>query len=119
MLHQNTNQLLDMYTETFVTFCSLAMAFVSNSSPSDDKSSSEIDLSIISTEDEKHIDTTAWMPTKQKKLQHMTEFHEEYQRVFSEKASMHTIMKRRISHMNPPMADSVCKEENAKCYHRK
>ena len=28
-----------------------------------------------------------------------------------EKASIHTIMRKRISHMNPPMPDSACKEE--------
>ena len=88
------------------------MAFVSNPSPSEDnQSSSETDLNIINTEDEMHIDTTNWTPTKKKKLQHMTKFHEEYQWIFGEKASIHTIMKRRISHMNPPMPDSVCKEE--------
>ena len=57
------------------------------------------------------VDTTNWTPAKWKKLQHMTEFHKEYQWVFGEKASIHTLMKRRISHMNPPMPDSVCKEE--------
>ena len=41
----------------------------------------------------------------------MTEFHEEYQLIFGERASFCTIMKRRISHMNAPMPDSVCKEE--------
>ena len=41
----------------------------------------------------------------------MVEFHEEYQHVFGEKASICTIMKNRITHMNPPMPDSVCKEE--------
>ena len=41
----------------------------------------------------------------------MVEFHEEYQHVFGEKASIHTIMKNRITHMDPPMPDSVCKEE--------
>ena len=51
------------------------------------------------------------MPAKWKKLQHMVEFHEEYQHVFGEKASIQTIMKNRITHMNPPMPDSVCKEE--------
>ena len=86
------------------------MAFVSNPSSSED-SSLGTDLSNINTEDEKHIDTTAWMPAKWKKLQHMAEFHEEYQSIFGEKASLHTIMKKRISHMNPPMPDSVCKEE--------
>ena len=51
------------------------------------------------------------MPAKHKKLQHMVEFHEEYQCVFGEKASIHTIMKNRITHMNPLMPDSVCQEE--------
>ena len=41
----------------------------------------------------------------------MTELHEEYQWVFGEKASIHTIMKRRISHMNPPIPKSICEEE--------
>ena len=31
----------------------------------------------INTEDEMHIETTNWTPAKRKKLQHMTEFHEE------------------------------------------
>ena len=86
------------------------MAFVSNSSPSEDNTSGT-DLSNIHTEDEEHVDTSTWMHTKQKKLQHMVEFHREYQCVFGEKASIHTIMKNRITHMNPPKPDSVCKEE--------
>ena len=52
------------------------MAFVSHPSSSED-SSSGTDLNNINTEDEKHMDTTTWMPTKWKKLQHMAEFHEE------------------------------------------
>ena len=51
------------------------------------------------------------MPAKRKKLQHMKEFHEEYQRVFGERASIQTIMKNRISHVNPPMPESICREE--------
>ena len=86
------------------------MASNSTSSPSEDNTSGT-DLSIIPTEDEKQIDTTDWMPAKCKKLQHMKEFHEEYQCVFGEKASICTIMKNRIAHMNPPMPDSMCKEE--------
>ena len=58
-----------------------------------------------------HADTSNWTLIKRKKLQHMTEFHKEYQWIFGEKASIHTIMKRRILHMNPPIPDSVCKEE--------
>ena len=88
------------------------MASVSNPSSSEDnQSSTGTDLSIINTEDEKHIDTTNWTPAKWKKLQHVAEFHEEYQQIFGEKASICTIMKQRMSHMNPPMPDSVCKEE--------
>ena len=93
-----------MYIETFVTFCSIAMASASNSSPSKGKSSSETDLNIINTEDEMCTDTTNWTSAKWKKLQHMTEFLEEYQRIFSEKASICTIMKRRISHIESPNA---------------
>ena len=86
------------------------MASHSSSSPSEDNTTGT-DLSIIPTEDEKQIDTTDWMPAKCKKLQHMKEFHEEYQCVFGEKASICTIMKNRITHMKPPMPDSVCREE--------
>ena len=115
MLHQNINQLLNIFVETFIfhiIFCPIVMAFVSNPSSSEDsQSSSGTDLNIINTEDEMYIDTTNWTPAKRKKLQHMTKFHEEYKKIFGENASIRTIMKRRISHMNPPMPDSVCKEE--------
>ena len=47
---------------------------------------------------------------EKKKLQHMIDFHTEYQQIFSERASLCTIMKRRISHMNPPIPKSVCEE---------
>ena len=95
-----------------IIFCLIAMAFVSNPSSSEDNQScSGTDLSITNTEDEKHIDMTNWTPAKWKKLQHMTEFHEEYQQIFGGRASICTVMKKRISHMNPPMPDSVCKEE--------
>ena len=56
----------------------IVMASVSTSSPSEDCTSGT-DLSNIPTEEERQIDTTAWMITKRKKLQHMVEFHEEYQ----------------------------------------
>ena len=41
----------------------------------------------------------------------MKEFHEEYQQVFGEKASIWTIIKNRILNMNPPMPESICREE--------
>ena len=57
------------------------------------------------------MDLSTWTPAERKKLQHMTEFHEEYQHVFGEKASIHAIIKQRISYMNPPIPKSVCEEE--------
>ena len=92
------------------------MASNVNSSPSGDNSSGT-DLSNFLTEDEEQIDTTNWTLTKHKKLQHMKEFHEEYQHVFGEKASIRTIMKNRISHMNPPMPESFGKEEMQSATH--
>ena len=62
----------------YFIFCLIVIGFISKPSSSED-SSSGTDLSNISKEDEKHIDTTAWMSAKQKKLQHMAKFHEEYQ----------------------------------------
>ena len=41
----------------------------------------------------------------------MTEFHEECQKVFGDQASLHTIIRKRIAHMNPPIPHSVCEEE--------
>ena len=59
----------------------------------DNRTNSNTDLSIVSTEDEMHTDLSTWTPAKRKKLQHMTEFHEGYQCVFGQKASICTIMK--------------------------
>ena len=82
-----------------------------STSPSFEDHTSGTDLNDIPTEEERQIDTATWSTTKRKKLQHMTEFHKEYQRVFKERASLRTIMKNRISHMNPPMPNMVCREE--------
>ena len=65
------------------------IVMVSNTtSPLSEGNTSGTDLSLIPTEDEKQIDTTDWMPAKCKKLQHMKEFHEEYQHVFGKRASI-------------------------------
>ena len=85
-------------------FCSIVMAAVpSTSSVTSDNSqnSSDTNLSLINTEDELHTDLSTLTSSERKKLQHMTAFHEEYQWIFGEKASICTIMKWRISHMNP------------------
>ena len=86
------------------------MASNVNLSFSEDNSSGT-NLSNTLTENEERINTTNWTLAKRKKLQHMKEFHEEYQHIFGGKASLHTIIKNRISHMNPPMLESICREE--------
>ena len=83
----------------------------SESTSEDSQTNSDTDLSKINTEDKMNTDVSSWTAAERKKLQHMTEFHKEYQRVFGERASLHTIMKKRISHMNPPIPKSVCEEE--------
>ena len=59
------------------------MATVSNTSPitisDDSQNDSETDLNIDNMEDEMHMDTSNWTLAERKRLQHMTEFHEEYQ----------------------------------------
>ena len=52
------------------------------------------DLEEINTEDELATDTSNWSDKESKKLQHMTEFHQEYQRVFGNRASLHTIIRK-------------------------
>ena len=77
------------------------MAFVSNSSTSEDNNSGT-NFSNIHTEDEEHIDTSTWTPTKQKKLQHMVEFHEEYQCVFGENSFyMYNYEKQNYTYKSP------------------
>ena len=84
---------------------------ITTSTDEDNRTDSDTNLSIVNTEDEMDTNLSTWTPAERKKLQHMTEFHKEYQCVFSEMASIQTIMKRRISHMNPPIPKSVCEEE--------
>ena len=45
----------------------------------DSQTNSDTDLSNINTEDEMNTDVSNWTAVEKKKLQHMTEFHEEYQ----------------------------------------
>ena len=89
---------------------------ITTSTDEDKRTDYGTNLSAVDTKDELHTDISTWTPTKRKKLQHMSEFHEEYQHVFGEKASIQTIMKRRISHMNPPIPKSVCEEEMQSAY---
>ena len=84
---------------------------ITTSADEDNRTNSETNLSTTNTKDELNANTSTWTPANKKKLQHMTEFHKEYQCIFGEGTSFQTIMKRRISHMIPPMPKSVCKEE--------
>ena len=81
------------------------------STDEDNRTDSNTNLSAVDTKDKLHTDISTWTSDDKRKFQHMTEFHEEYQCVFGKRASIWTIMKRRISHMNPPMPRSVCEEE--------
>ena len=66
-----------------------------------EEETSSTDLEEINTDDERATDISKRSDKERKKLQHMTEFHQEYQRVFGDRASLHTIIRKRISHMNP------------------
>ena len=90
---------------------SIVLASPSCRTYEEDKISYETDLSAKDTDIEINTDTSAWSTPDKNKLQHMMEFHTEYQHVFGEGTSIRTIMKRRISHMNPPMPKAVCEEE--------
>ena len=84
---------------------------ITTSADEDSRTDSDTNLSAENTKDKLNADTSTWIPADKRKLQHMTEFHEEYQCIFREGASIQTVMKRRISHMNPPMPKSVYEEE--------
>ena len=58
------------------------------STDEDKRTDSDTDLRIVNTEDEMCTHFSTWTPAKRKKLQHMTEFYEEYQHVFNKKASI-------------------------------
>ena len=84
---------------------------ITTSTDEDNRTDFDTNLSAENTKDELNANTSTWAPANKKKLQHVTEFHEEYQHIFREGASIWTIMKRRISHMNLSMSKSVCEEE--------
>ena len=90
---------------------SIAMVSPSSRADEEDEMGYKTDLSAKNTDIEINTDTSNRSTTDKKKLKHMREFHTEYQCVFGEGASIRTMMKRRISHMNPPMPKTVCEEE--------
>ena len=66
----------------------MATSYITTSSDEDGRVDTNTDLSAENTEDEFHTDTHTWTSADRKKLQHMTEFHREYQHVFGESASI-------------------------------
>ena len=74
---------------------------ITTSADEENRTDTDTDLIAENIADELQANTSTWSPADQKKLQHMTEFHQEYQHIFGEQASLQTIMKRRISYMNP------------------
>ena len=61
---------------------------ITTSTDEDNRTDSDTNLSVVNNKDELHTDISTWTPAERKKLHHMTEFHEEYQCVFGEKASI-------------------------------
>ena len=97
---------MTVYLKYFLS--TIAMATISTTSKfttsaeEENRTGYETDLSAKNSDDEIHAKTSTWSPADKKKLQHITDFHQGYQCIFREGASIQTIMKRRISHMNPP-----------------
>ena len=77
------------------TMSKQSIATVSPSSRTDeeDEMGYETDFRTENTDIDINTNTSNWSTTDRKKLQHMTEFHTEYQCVFGEGASIRTIMK--------------------------
>ena len=63
-------------------------------STSEDTQTFGTDLEEINTEDEMNTDISKWLDQERKKWQHMKEFHEEYQKIFGDWASIHTIIRK-------------------------
>ena len=61
---------------------------ITTSIDEDNRTDSDTNLSAENTEDELHTNISTWTPADNEKLQHMTEFHEEYQHIFGEGASI-------------------------------
>ena len=76
----------------FHSYCLYLISYPVMATTTEDTQTSGTDLEEINTEDKMATDTSKWSEKERKKLQHMTEFHEEYQRVFGDKASLHTII---------------------------
>ena len=61
---------------------SVVLASISSGTNEEKQIEYETDLSTKDTDIEINTDTSTWSTADKKKLQHMTEFHKEYQQVF-------------------------------------
>ena len=55
---------------------------ITTSTDEDNRTDSGANLSAVDTKDKLHTEISTWTPAERKKLQHMTQFYEEYQCVF-------------------------------------
>ena len=104
------NVITFLFNPVMATFPSTTLIPLS-SSTSEDTQTSRTDLDEINMEDELNTDISKWSDKERKKWQHMKEFHEKYQKVFGDQASLFTIIRKRIADMNPRIPPSVCEEE--------
>ena len=80
-----------------------------------EEETSSTDLEEITTDDERATDISKWSDHKHKKLQHMTEFHQEYQKVFGDRASLRTIIKKTNFSYESPYTIFSMSGRNARC----
>ena len=76
-------------------------ASTSSGTDEENKIDYETDLSTENTDIEINMDTSTWYTADKKKLQHMMEFHQEYQCVFGEGASINYNEKKNIPYESP------------------
>ena len=80
-----------------------------------EEETSSTDLEEINTDDERATDISKWSDKKCKKLQHMTEFHQEYQKVFGDRASLRAIIKKTNFSYESPYTIFSMSGRNARC----
>ena len=80
-----------------------------------EEETSSTDLEEINTHDERVTDISKWSGKRHKKLQHMTEFHQEYQKVFGNRASLRIIIKKTNFSYESPYTIFSMSGRNARC----
>ena len=80
-----------------------------------EEETSSTDLEETNTDDERATDISKWSDKERKKLQHMTEFHQEYQKVFGNRASLRTIIKKTNFSYESPYTIFSMSGRSARC----